>query len=114
VGRQLRQIGSLMHMLADCGLGLVPGVIVSPSEGEPPMVEKLYRTSKSTKAAKITALLLRSNGATIAELARSTDWQPHSVRGFMSGTLKKKLGFEVKSKVEVGKPRRYLITRGAS
>jgi hypothetical protein len=78
------------------------------------MAKKLDRHAKSTKAARIAALLLRSNGATLAELARSTDWQPHSVRGFVSGTLKKKLGFEIKSKFEGGKSRRYFITRGAS
>jgi Protein of unknown function (DUF3489) len=78
------------------------------------MTKRQGKQTKPTKAARITALLLRSNGATIAEMARSTDWQLHSVRGFMSGTLKKKLGLEVKSKVEDGKPRRYFITRHAS
>ncbi len=34
------------------------------------------KQSKSTKAERIQALLLRSNGATIAEMARGTDWQP--------------------------------------
>jgi hypothetical protein len=82
-------------------------------EGTPPMSKKLDKQAKSTKAARITALLLRSNGATIAELASSADWQSHSVRGFISGTLKKKLGLEVTSKVEDGKPRRYFILRGA-
>lgn len=77
------------------------------------MVKDQDTRTKSTKAAKITALLLRGNGATLAELAKSTNWQPHSVRGFMSGTLKKKLGFEVTSKRGEGRPRRYFIERGA-
>lgn len=76
------------------------------------MTKNQAKQSKSTKAEGIKALLLRSNGATIAEMARSTDWQPHSVRGFMSGNLKKKLGLEVTSKAEDGKPRRHFITRG--
>lgn len=69
------------------------------------MIKKLDRQAKSTKSVRIVALLLRSNGATIAELTRSSDWQSKSVQGFMSGTLKKKLGLEVTSKVEDGKPR---------
>jgi hypothetical protein len=77
------------------------------------MVKKTQKQTKSTKGAKIIALLLRSNGATLAEMTRITEWQPHSVRGFMSGTLKNKLFLDVTSKVEDGKSRRYLLVRGA-
>ena len=77
------------------------------------MNRKQTKAAKLTKAARITALLLRSNGATLAEMSKSVEWQSHSVRGFMSGTLKKKLGFEVTSKRESDRPRRYFITRGA-
>ena len=66
-----------------------------------------------TKAAKIPSLLMRNNGAKLAEISCAVDRQPHSVRGFMSGTLKKKLGFEVASRREGGKPRKYFIVRGA-
>ena len=69
--------------------------------------------TRLTKAAKITSLLMRKNGATLAEMSESADWQPHSVRGFMPGALKKKLGFEITSKREQGKPLSYLITGGA-
>jgi predicted ArsR family transcriptional regulator len=72
------------------------------------------KQAKTTKAARITTLLLRSSGATVAEMARRTGWQPHSVRGFMSGALKRRHGFVVTSKVEDGKPRRYFLARGAS
>lgn len=68
----------------------------------------------ATKAAKISLLLQRNTGATLADLVKATGWQEHSIRGFMSGTLKKKQGIEVRSTQEEGKPRRYFIDRAAS
>jgi hypothetical protein len=48
-----------------------------------------------SKAATILELLNRPGGATAQELQRATGWQPHSVRGFLSGTLRKKKGLHV-------------------
>jgi hypothetical protein len=48
-----------------------------------------------SKAATILELLNRPGGATNQELQRATGWQPHSVRGFLSGTLRKKKGLQV-------------------
>ena len=48
-------------------------------------------------------MLRRKEGATIAEVAEATSWQPHTVRGAFAAALKKKLGLEVTSeKVESG------------
>ncbi len=55
-----------------------------------------------TKQAMLIDLLRRPKGATIAELVAVTSWQPHSVRGAISGALKKKLGLTVTSE-NVGK-----------
>lgn len=56
-----------------------------------------------SKTAEIIALLKRKGGATTRELMKATGWQPHSVRGFLSGTLRKKMGLDVKSvKTEEG------------
>ena len=48
-----------------------------------------------TKQAQIIAMLQRPEGATVAEMVDTTSWQGHTVRGSISGTLKKKLGLPI-------------------
>ena len=48
-----------------------------------------------SKTAEIIALLKRKGGATTRELMKATGWQPHSVRGAISGLLRKRLGLNV-------------------
>ena len=62
-----------------------------------------------SKAAKILDLLRRSGGATVKDLMKATGWQPHSVRGFLSGTVRKKLGLEVVSSKRKDGERSYSI-----
>lgn len=50
-----------------------------------------------TKADTLIALLRRREGATIAQMCGATGWLPHSVRGFMAGTLRKRHGLAVVS-----------------
>ncbi len=64
-----------------------------------------------TKQAKLIAMLRAPEGATIAEIAAATGWQPHTVRGAMAGVLKKKLGLEVTSEKVEGRGRVYRIGR---
>ena len=61
-----------------------------------------------TKGAAIVKLLRREAGATLPDLITASDWQAHSVRGFLSGTLKKKHGLTVASDKADG-IRRYRI-----
>jgi len=62
-----------------------------------------------SKAAKILDLLKRPEGATLKGLMKATDWQAHSVRGFLSGTIGKTMGLKVAStKTEDGE-RTYSI-----
>ena len=51
----------------------------------------------TTKLAQLEALLRRPEGATLDQISKSLDWQAHSVRGAMSGALKKKQGLTITS-----------------
>lgn len=50
-----------------------------------------------TKIDTLIGLLKRPEGADVHQLAEATGWQPHSVRGAIAGTLKKKLGLAVQT-----------------
>ena len=70
-------------------------------------------SKKPTKIEVLLDLLRRPEGARIDEMMAATGWQAHSVRGAMSGSLKKKLGFQIASeKTDAG--RIYRIVDGAA
>jgi uncharacterized protein DUF3489 len=52
---------------------------------------------QGSKTATILEMLKRPEGATAKELLKATAWQPHSLRGFLSGTVGKKMGLTVTS-----------------
>ena len=63
-----------------------------------------------TKQALLIDMLKRKDGATISEVVEATGWQPHSVRGAISGAVKKKLGFIVETEVIGDRGRVHRIT----
>ena len=65
--------------------------------------------SESTKQDQVLALLRRQNGASIDEIVVATDWQPHSVRGFLTAAVKKRLGINVISYKGEDGVRRYFV-----
>jgi hypothetical protein len=84
---------------------------VAAKTGNGPKAEKAT-APKGTKQALLIDLLKRKTGATIDEVIKATGWQAHSVRGAISGTLKKKLGLTVNSKAVEGRGRVYQISGG--
>ncbi len=70
------------------------------------------RKPSATKSDTILGLLRKPKGATIADLARATGWQKHSVRGFLSGELKKKRALIVQAD-RVDGVLRYRLCKGA-
>ena len=52
---------------------------------------------RGSKTAKILTLLRRPGGASLDQIRKATGWQAHSVRGFLSGALKKKMGLRIDS-----------------
>ena len=72
---------------------------------------KRAKPRPATKSECIIQLLKRPSGETMAGLQKSTGWQPHSIRGFLSGTLKKQMGLNVISEKVGDGERRYRIDK---
>ena len=74
-----------------------PKTATKPKGARPDKDVKEKGVREGSKTQTILALLKRPGGATATELTKTTGWQPHSVRGFLSGTVGKKMGLAVTS-----------------
>ena len=74
---------------------------------QPPVVAT--KTVATSKSDQVLILLKRTGGATLDDLMKTTHWQSHSVRGFLSGAIRKRMGLTLVSEVSEQGFRRYRI-----
>lgn len=65
-----------------------------------------------SKSEAVLRLLRRKRGATLAELQAATGWQAHSVRGFLSGTVRKRMKLPLTAEPGSDGVRRYAVAKG--
>jgi hypothetical protein len=86
--------------------------VVGGSETATPLTTRSSSKPSTTVGGKTEIIIKRlrgARGASIADLMKVTGWQAHSVRGFLSGTVRKKLGLELASEPGKDGVRRYRI-----
>tara|TARA_Y100000031_G_scaffold105495_1_gene116085 strand:+ start:269 stop:703 length:435 start_codon:yes stop_codon:yes gene_type:complete len=89
---------TVTDVLKAAGITMLDG-----SEPEAPKQAKAQRRKRATKQSMLIDMIKRDEGASISQIVEATGWQPHTVRGAISGALKKKLGLAVTStKSETG------------
>lgn len=80
-----------------------------------PRTHKTKKSAPTKPSANKTDLVLRSlnrkAGASVDDLCKLTNWQAHSVRGFLSGTVRKKLGHKVSRRKDAKGVTRYHLVK---
>ena len=66
-----------------------------PGSRKRPTASSKPKAGSDTKHARIIAMLRTPTGVTVARIMSATDWQQHSVRGFLAGVVRKKLGLNL-------------------
>ena len=92
----------------------VTGRLGGEATPEAPAIKTTKLPKSGSKLDALISALTRNDGATIPDLMKTTGWQAHSVRGAISGNLKKKLQLEVTSEMIDGRGRVYRIAKAVS
>ena len=71
--------------------------VTKPAAHQPSRPTSQPTTRRASKKTNIIAMLRAPGGATIEAMARAAKWQPHSVRGFLAGVVRKQLGLNLVS-----------------
>jgi len=74
--------------------------------------QQTQEADAGSKQSRVIAMLQSPTGATIAAMIKATGWQPHSVRGFLAGVVRKRLKLKLASK-KIDGNRVYQIARPA-
>lgn len=97
------------HLLTDAGYATIGQQRPPPPIDDSPARDSVQPCRPGTKLAKVVTALQNPDGATIFQLMCCTGWQPHTIRGALSGMVRKKLVLNVVSTKAAGGERVYRI-----
>ena len=89
----------------------IPRKAAKAASHKRPATSSKPKAGSDTKHARVIAMLRTTAGTTILAIVKATDWQQHSVRGFLAGVVRKKLGLNLVSEL-TDKGRVYRIKDG--
>jgi Protein of unknown function (DUF3489) len=85
------------------------GLAKASASAKPAAADHALSATRATKADTIVRLLQSKTGATLSDLMTATGWQAHSIRGFLSAVVGKRLGLDLRSVKTPSGERRYSI-----